>query len=192
MCKQCFPTWWTKDIFISSCWVTSNIPIFTSAISSGLTSSPWLLLQGWRPCKGLLGQLEEAKNKMNERLKYRGCNRKSPPCKSYYSKIIMPEGTLTINTLLALISCTKALQKEVGKRTLMKIFTAQTQEGAELPPVCPAFPESWSGQNNGVSLCTLPSPAQAARMLWGSHSRDLPSRERHRQGSGPRLPHVPQ
>lgn len=68
----------------------------------------------------------------------------------------MPEGTLTINTFLALIRGTKTLQKEVGKRTLMKTVAAQTQESAELAAVCPAFPRSCRGR-------TMPCPS--ARFL---------------------------
>lgn len=68
----------------------------------------------------------------------------------------MPEWTLTINTLLALIRGTKALQKEVGERTLMKILAAQTQESAELPAAHPAFPESWRGRTMVCPFLPLP------------------------------------
>jgi len=70
----------------------------------------------------------------------------------------VPKGTLAIDTLLTLIKGTKTSEKELGKSTLVKIFAAQTQESADLPPVCPAFPEYLHGQNNSVSLTTLPSP----------------------------------
>lgn len=89
----------------------------------------------------------------------------------------MPKGTLAINTLLTLIRGTKASEKELGKSTLMKIFAAQTQESPDLPPVCPAFPEYLHGQNNSVSLTTLPSPRPGlvgCCGLRGSHDRDLP------------------
>lgn len=108
----------------------------------------------------------------------------------------MPEGPLTINTLLALIRGTKAVEKEVGKRTLMKVFAAQTQESAELPPVSPAFPRAGVGRTM-VCPCArfLPLPG-AARMLRGTHGRDLPpGAPLHGQspghGSAPLLPDIP-
>ncbi|XP_063275379.1 uncharacterized protein LOC134561940 [Prinia subflava] len=96
----------------------------------------------------------------------------------------MPERTLTINTLLALIRGTKAPEKEVGKRTLMKIFAAQTQESAELPPVCPAFPRTAVGRTMGCpSLASFPcwdaprfaSQSSSARARLGSTPATQPS-----------------